>query len=335
MFAAMKEGWQDVEEHIEDTVALLNGDGRSASTGRFPLKCLLLAYGQGVEDKSEKFVGAAGEVLHKATLVGLGPRGRRIPRAPRLHRAGPPPRVGQGGAELQRIHPRSSTTVHNPKPDPASRARMRAYHYKAQLFGVFVPRHDAAINATHNVVGKSVPGGFPLDALKAYFASARALPTALTPASTCRQPHPADSAQPGLRGAVGHLALRRALQGNEPQVDPHLPAITAPLAVAANERGGERHRQLRFLGATDNARKRAELPGQLLRPPEGGAGRCRAAPHGGGVRGRPDGASRSTCPTFNAFREARREAIWRVAKRVVDLEDAPGPVSGLFARVRC
>jgi hypothetical protein len=39
---------------------------------------------------------------------------------------------------------------HNPKPNEASRAKMRAYHYKAQLFGWYSRSTDTVINA-HSV----------------------------------------------------------------------------------------------------------------------------------------------------------------------------------------
>src|SRR5207248_17506 len=62
MFAAMKEGWEDIEEHTEETVEMLN-DGRLGFDKDFPLKCLLVAHGKGAEVNVDKFVGANGEVL--------------------------------------------------------------------------------------------------------------------------------------------------------------------------------------------------------------------------------------------------------------------------------
>jgi hypothetical protein len=49
MFAALKEGWEDIEENTEQTVDMLNLDGRLAFEASFPLKCLLVAHGYGAE----------------------------------------------------------------------------------------------------------------------------------------------------------------------------------------------------------------------------------------------------------------------------------------------
>ena len=56
MFAAMKEGWSEIEEVIEETTELLNGTNLEFDK-TFPLKCLLVAHGRGAEASSEKFMG--------------------------------------------------------------------------------------------------------------------------------------------------------------------------------------------------------------------------------------------------------------------------------------
>ena len=62
MFAAMKEGWSEIEEVIEDTTELLNGTNLQFDK-TFPLKCLLVAHGRGAEASPEKFTGPHGELL--------------------------------------------------------------------------------------------------------------------------------------------------------------------------------------------------------------------------------------------------------------------------------
>jgi hypothetical protein len=61
MFAAMKEGWSEIEEVIEETTELLNGTNLQFDK-TFPLKCLLVTFGRGAEASSEKFMGTAGEM---------------------------------------------------------------------------------------------------------------------------------------------------------------------------------------------------------------------------------------------------------------------------------
>ena len=58
---------------------------------------------------------------------------------------------------------------HNPQPDGLSRVLMRAYHYKAQLFGWYSQSTDTVINALHSIVGNNCTSGFPLDEIKGYF----------------------------------------------------------------------------------------------------------------------------------------------------------------------
>ena len=64
MFAAMKEGWEDIEENLEHTVEMLN-DGRLSFDTTFALKAMLTALDEGTETNSEKFTGAKGEALLK------------------------------------------------------------------------------------------------------------------------------------------------------------------------------------------------------------------------------------------------------------------------------
>lgn len=63
MFAALKEGWEDIEENTEQTVDMLNLEGRLQFESSFPLKCLLVANGEGAEvNEVAKFtVGHAGK----------------------------------------------------------------------------------------------------------------------------------------------------------------------------------------------------------------------------------------------------------------------------------
>jgi hypothetical protein len=62
MFAAMKEGWDEIEEVIEETTELLNGTNLQFDK-TFPLKCLLVAHGRGAEASAEKFSGPDGQKL--------------------------------------------------------------------------------------------------------------------------------------------------------------------------------------------------------------------------------------------------------------------------------
>ena len=58
MFAAMKEGWADVEEKIEEIVDILNSDSRLSFDKNLVLKCIVTATGNGAELSPDKFGGA-------------------------------------------------------------------------------------------------------------------------------------------------------------------------------------------------------------------------------------------------------------------------------------
>ncbi|HEC0920998.1 TPA: hypothetical protein R1S30_005114, partial [Escherichia coli] len=59
----------------------------------------------------------------------------------------------------------------NPKPNERSRTLMRAYHYKAQIFGWYSQSTDSVINGLHSIVGSRCPAGFPMEEIKTFFRS--------------------------------------------------------------------------------------------------------------------------------------------------------------------
>jgi len=161
MFAAMKEGWDEIEEAIEDTTELLNGTNLQFDK-TFPLKCLLVAHGRGAEASAEKFTGEDGEKLLRDMAEGWE-------RAESVFQQLRDFMVNDLKVYADKVI-RSYTSLiplfdflyHNPKPSEASRALMRGYHYKAQLFGWYSQSTDTIVNALHSIVGKHAPSGFPI-----------------------------------------------------------------------------------------------------------------------------------------------------------------------------
>ena len=62
MFAAMKEGWGEIEQNVDSIVDILN-DGRLNFDKTFALKCLVVAHGKGAELSPENFASSEGEKL--------------------------------------------------------------------------------------------------------------------------------------------------------------------------------------------------------------------------------------------------------------------------------
>ena len=259
MFAAMKEGWAEIEEAIENAVELLNGTNLQFDK-TFALKCLLVSQGHGAEAGPEKFTGPGGPAL----LASIERDWERSELAFRELRDFMMQDLKVFADKVLRSYnsfiPLFDFLFHNPKPDERSRASMRAYHYKAQLFGWFSQSTDTLINALHAIVGKACPAGFPLKDIKSYMGSSRGQTVELT-AHHLRENR--------LRFILLNLVYVEKMgttpfdvkyKGNEPHVDHIYPrhALRTKLLLPSSE--VNHLGNYRFVGATDNIRKRGELP---------------------------------------------------------------------------
>lgn len=318
MFAAMKEGWDDIEERVEQTVDLLNG-GRLNIDGDFVLKALLLAHGEGAEVQTEKFYGARGEGL----LSRIESDWDRAEQAFKELRDFMVQHLRLSADRLIRSYnaliPLFDFIFHNPKPSEGARMAMGAYYHKAQLFGWFSSQTDATLNALHGIVGKPLSGAFPLTAIKAYFSSSRAAQTELSSGNL------GDSRlRPLLLNVVyfdrwGPSPFDVAFKGHEPHVDHIYPQYMLRSRLGCSSAEINDIGNLRFFGATDNIRKRAQLPASYF----------------SGLRSQGVPIERHLLveefaddptklvfdkATFDRFRSLRRDAIWASLKRVVDPE---------------
>jgi hypothetical protein len=260
MFAALKEGWEDIEENTEQTVDMLNLDGRLQFEASFPLKCLLVANGEGAEvNEVAKFTAARGEAL----LSRIKTTWDRAEAAFQELRDFIQHDLRLFSDKIIRTYnafvPLFDYLYHNPKPLEGSRARMRAYYYKAQLFNWFGSSGDATINSVHQIVGQQCAGGFPLNEVVEYFRRR-------SYAVEIRDEHLSDNRVRSILLSIvyvdrwGTSPFDVRFKGNEPQVDHIYPQSMlrtrlGQLSAQINDIGN-----LRYVGATDDNRKRAELP---------------------------------------------------------------------------
>jgi hypothetical protein len=117
----------------------------------------------------------------------------------------------------------------------------------------------------------------------------------------------------------GASPFKVLFKGNEPHVDHIYPQYALRTHLGQGSTTINDIGNLRFLGATDNCRKRAELPDSYF-------SRLKAAsvpidkhllvPE---FAGSPENLLFDE-PTFNRFRSERRRLIWKLAKRIVDPE---------------
>jgi Protein of unknown function DUF262 len=258
MFAAMKEGWAEIEEVIEETTEPLNGTNLKFDK-TFPLKCLLVAHGRGAEASPEKFTGTDGEKL----LLEMNDGWDRAEAAFQQLRDFMQHDLKVYADKVVRSYnsfiPLFDYLHHNPKPKETDRALMRAYHYKAQLFGWYSQSTDTVINALHSIVGKSCPAGFPLAEIKDYFRKRGS-------ATEMQKSHLNETRLRFILlnlvyvDQMGSSPFDVKFKGNDPHVDHIYPqhALRTKLDLISSDINHLGN--YRFVGATDNIRKRSEMP---------------------------------------------------------------------------
>lgn len=320
MFAAMKEGWDDIEECVEQTVDLLNG-GRLSLDADFVLKALLSAHGEGAEVQTEKFYGARGEGL----LAKIESDWDRAEQAFKELRDFMVQHLRLSADRLVRSYnaliPLFDFLFHNPQPSEGARVAMGAYYHKAQLFGWFSSQTDATLNVLHGFVGTALGNSFPLAAIKSYFKTSRGAQTELSVSNLSDV-----RLRPLLLNIVyfdkwGASPFDVAFKGNEPHVDHIYPQYMLRSRLEYSSAEINDIGNLRFFGATDNIRKRAELPGSyFLRL------KAQGVPIERHLLVEEFAADPQKLafdrPTYDQFRSLRRDAIWTSLRRVVDPETA-------------
>lgn len=160
MFAAMKEGWDEIEEQCEEVVELLN-DKRLEFDKEFVLKCLVVVHERRADLSPAKFTSKEGETL-LAEMEARWPIAEAAFRELRDFIAND---LQLMSAKVVRSYgsfiPLFDYLYHNPKPVEKDRVLMRAYYYKSQLMNWYRAQTDNIINAMHGIVGKRVEK-FPL-----------------------------------------------------------------------------------------------------------------------------------------------------------------------------
>ena len=317
MFAAMKEGWDEIEEAIEDTTELLNGTNLQFDK-TFPLKCLLVVNGAGAEASPEKFVGEAG----KALLASMKSNWDRAETAFQELRDFLKNDLKVYADKVIRSYnsfiPLFDYFYFNAKPNELSRALMRGYYYKAQLFGWYSQSTDTIVNALHGVVGRACPGGFPMAEVKQYFGTRGNATTLLEEQINATR----------LRFIILNLVYVDKMgtspfdvkfKGNEPHVDHIYPrhALLTKLDLSSPEVNTIGN--YRFVGATDNIRKRAEMPASYF---------ARLKQSGAPIEkhllledfSKDPARLKFDVETYRTFRNLRAQEIWSVCNRTVNPE---------------
>jgi hypothetical protein len=318
MFATMKEGWDEIEEVIENTTELLNGTNLQFDK-TFPLKCLLVAHGRGAEASQEKFMGEDGEKL----LRGIAEGWERTEIVFQQLRDFMVNDLKIYADKVIRSYtsliPLFDFLYHNPKPNETSRALMRGYHYKAQLFGWYSRGTDTIVNALHGIIGKPAPSGFPIREVLEYFQK-RGNQVELKKSHLTENRHRFILLNLVYVDQMGASPFDVKYKGNEPHVDHIYPrhALITKLGLPSAE--VNHLGNYRFVGATDNIRKRGELPSSYF---------TRLKKAGIDISKHLLLQDISESPntllfdtdTYKKFRDARLDKIWHIAKAIVNPEN--------------
>lgn len=318
MFAAMKEGWDDIEERVDQTVEMLR-DGRLDISKELVLKCLLLVEGEGAEVQNEKFLGERGRLI----LSRMEQHWDRAEVAFRELRDFMVHELRLSSDRVVRSYnaliPLFAYLYHHPQPTPAMRRRMAAYFYKAQLFGWFGARGDPTLNGLYRIIADAQTDDFPLEAIKDFFKGPRGFSVELSTYHLDNK-----STRPLLLNIVyldtfGGSPFDVAFKGNEPHVDHIYPQHMLRSRLGCGSAEINDIGNLRLVGATDNIRKRAQLPadyfGELLRR------KVPIAKHLL-VPGFAEDPKKLVFdrPTYDTFRSDRRALLWNALRRIVDPE---------------
>ncbi|MFA6223351.1 MAG: DUF262 domain-containing protein [Desulfomonilaceae bacterium] len=258
MFAAMKEGWQEIEEAIDNATGLLNGVNLQFDK-TFVLKCLLVAHGKGSETSEEKFKGDGGEKLLQE-IRNNWDQSENVFHELRDFMAND---LKICSDKVIRSYtsfiPLFDFLYQNPKPNERSRALMKGYYYKAQLFGWYSQGTDTIVNALHSIVAKSSSGSFPMGEILQYFEQ-RGAPIKLIKSHLTQNRHRFILLNLIYVDQMGASPFDVRHKGNQPQVDHIYPRYATMTNFALNSSQVNTLGNYRFVGAMDNNRKRAEHP---------------------------------------------------------------------------
>jgi hypothetical protein len=318
MFAAMKEGWDDIEQAIEETTELLNGSNLEFDK-TFPLKCLLVAHGKGAEASPEKFTASSGDQLLKELEAKWDQAETAFKQLRDFMTQDLKLYADKVIRSYNSFMPIFDFIFHNPKPTPQDRTLMRAYHYKAQLFNWYSQGTDTTINTLHGIVGKSLPNGFPLAEIKKHFSN-RGFETDI------KRSHLRETRLRFILlsliyvSRMGTSPFDVKFKGNDPHIDHIYPQYALRTKLGLLSADINHLGNYRFVGATDNIRKRAELPASYFgRLKKGGVD---IAPHLL-LEDVSDDPTKLKFDegTYMDFRNKRFEKILSIAKSVVNPED--------------
>ena len=169
MFARMKEGWDDIEENIDEIAGSINHSGKVDFGKDFVLKALKVAINKGASTDHKHFEGNEGEKI----LSELKSEWDNLETAFTSFRDFVNNDLQLFSDKVIRSYnsliPIYDYLYRVPNPSEINRQKMKAYFYAAQLYNWYSSATDGKIDACHNLIKDK--SDFPLNELKNYFSS--------------------------------------------------------------------------------------------------------------------------------------------------------------------
>jgi hypothetical protein len=317
MFAVMKENWEPVEELVEQTASLLN-ESRLWFDKNLVLKCIVTAISGDAKVDVEKFADDNNSALLKSIETNW-PHLEETFKALRDFMVND---LKLYGDKVIRSYnsfvPLFDYLYYNPRPDAISVQKMRGYFFKSQLFNWYRAQTDAIINALHKYVGQKVDDGFPLGEIIGYFAGRKAI-TTLAPEHLLEHRLRFTLLNILYVEKFGNNPFDVRYSGNEPQIDHIFPKSKLYKELQLGIQEVNHLGNYRYVGASDNLRKRAEKP-DLYFPRLKGSG-IDISKHLliQEFSDKPENL-KFDLETYRKFRDARMDAIYQIASKVVNPE---------------
>lgn len=327
MFAAMKAEWEPVEQEIEEVVGLLNG-GRLEFDKNVVLKALVVAHGAGAVVTPEKLTSSKPLPSGRPLVEQIEADWETADAAFQQLRDFIENDLKLFHKKVVRSYasfiPLFDYLFRHPHPTPENRLRMKSFFYCAQLFNWFSASTDSRLDKLHDIIATSAGSDFPLATIKNTMSSAYGV------SASIGADHILSSR---VRGLILNLVyvetnsaspFNVAYKENEPHIDHIYPRSQlaklkngneAPLLNSAeiNHIGN-----FRYVGASDNKRKRAELPDKYFtRLKTGGVDVLRHLLVANFAQA-PETLT-FDAPAYATFRDARAAEILRIAERVVNI----------------
>ncbi|MCB9792448.1 MAG: DUF262 domain-containing protein [Alphaproteobacteria bacterium] len=259
MFASMNEGWDDFERRVDNLVDYLNQRGLGFDKF-WALKAISVILGFKAEMRPEKFRGEGGGRILKAVKANTDAIERAVQELADLLGNDLVLYSDRVVRSYVSFIPILDYLFRHPNPSPEDRALLVAYFYKAQLFNWFGAGTDGILNQLHGVMeGAGDDVGFPMNEVKAIFERRNR--------ETEVDEH--NILQARRRLIVLNIVYTRLFNAdpfamasvrNAPHVDHIYPKSMLYSHMNLDSEDVNHLGNFRFVGASDNLRKRAELP---------------------------------------------------------------------------